>query len=891
MDKFCSNKYKKNIQISGKDYVIYDINQAASDAGFSILKLPYSFRVLFENIVRNSTDISRLHVFRDWIKNRSSNQEIEYRPIRVLMQDFTGVPAIVDLASMREAMQKLGGDPDIINPVVPVDLVIDHSVQVDSYASIKSFDINTQNEFKRNSERYEFLRWGQKNFKNFRVVPPGAGICHQVNLEYLAKTIWVDNDDKKTLYPDTLVGTDSHTTMVNGLSVLGWGVGGIEAEAVMLGQPLPMVLPEVLGVKLIGKLQQHVIATDLVLSITNILRNYKVVGKFVEFFGPGVGTLTAADRATISNMSPEYGATCGFFPIDQETIQYLDSTARDKVDIEIVVEYSKLQNLWLSDSVEALYTDIIEIDLSNVDIVAAGPTRPQDLVPLNNIKQNFDAFLTQITKQSNNLQNIECKIENDDHSISDGSVVIAAITSCTNTSNPAAMIAAGLVAKKAVSLGLTTKPWVKTSFAPGSRVVTDYLSKSGLNKFLDLLGFNLVGYGCTTCIGNSGPLNSSISKLITEQQLVVASVLSGNRNFEGRIHPLVRANYLMSPPLVVIYALAGKIINLLDEPIAMTEEGHNVFLSDLWPDKGDIDLYIAKYITSSMFKTKYDKIFDGDDCWNNATVQRSSLYPWDISSNYIANPPYFDSASSTSQLCDINQAKILALFGDSVTTDHISPAGTISPGTPASDYLLNHNIDAKAFNSYGSRRGNHHVMVRGTFANLRIKNQLCKNIDGGMTVNHFTKEITSIYDAAMDYKSRNIDLIIFAGKEYGTGSSRDWAAKGTKLLGVRAVVAESFERIHRSNLIGMGVLPIQFKDNVKWQDLKLLGEEDISIMNLNSNIKPYHEALCVISHNNKKLLQLPVVLQIYTEIEVEYLKHGSVLGFVLNTIFSGGYRA
>jgi aconitate hydratase len=877
-----NSKYAKQVKLDGVEYNIFDVKKAATDSGFDLEKLPYSLRVLAENILRHGYKDS-MQSFKSWINTKTSEDEINYLPARVLMQDFTGVPAIVDLASMRDAMQVLGGDPLKINPLIPVDLVIDHSVQVDSYGKSDSFSYNVEKEFERNNERYEFLKWGQKSFKKFRVVPPGTGICHQVNLECLAQVVHVEETEKgKFAYPDTLVGTDSHTTMVNGLSVLGWGVGGIEAEAAMLGQPLPMILPEVVGFKLTGKVAKNITATDLVLTITHMLRKKGVVGKFVEFFGDGLDSLSLADRATVSNMAPEYGATCGFFPVDNETLKYLKLTGRDKHRIKLVEEYAKLMGMWRQDQ-HPIYTDVIELNMNSLEPSLAGPRRPQDLVSLSNMKSNFREALPTFANNPDITE--KHQVGTAEYSIGHGNLVIAAITSCTNTSNPAVMIAAGIVAEKASKLGLQSKPWVKTSLAPGSQVVTEYLNKSGLDKYLNNLGFNLVGYGCTTCIGNSGPLETEIEKTIKNQELAVASVLSGNRNFEGRVHPLVRANYLASPPLVVAYAIAGTIdIDLDKDPIAVTDNGENIYLKDIWPTQEEIKDYMDSCVTPEMFAAKYKDVFLGDKNWQNIGAVESQTYDWKPST-YINNPPYFvDIAKPEKPLTDIKNARLLALFGDSITTDHISPAGSISKTSPAAQFLMDQGISPAGFNSYGSRRGNHEVMMRGTFANVRIKNLLCDGIEGGVTINHLTGQQMSIYDAAMEYKKKSVPLVIFAGKEYGTGSSRDWAAKGTSLLGVKAVVAETFERIHRSNLVGMGVLPISFNSGVTWKSLGLKGNEEISILGITDDIKPYHPLKCLIKKTGGNNETIDATLQVYTDNEIEYIKQGSILGAVIKSL-------
>ncbi|MCC8417554.1 MAG: aconitate hydratase AcnA [Rickettsia endosymbiont of Bryobia graminum] len=880
-----NSNYIKEISVSDKSYKIYDINKAAGDINLDLKRLPYSLRILFENVLRLNGNKENLLLFSKWLENKKSDSEIPFMPARVLMQDFTGVPAIVDLAAMRDAMKKQGGDPLKINPLIPVDLVIDHSVQVDYYGASDSFAKNVQKEVERNIERYSLLKWGQEAFNNFKVVPPGTGICHQVNLEYLANVVWTKQEGDVTIaYPDTLVGTDSHTTMINGLAVLGWGVGGIEAEAAMLGQPLAMILPEVIGFKLTGSLKGMITATDLVLTVTQMLRKKNVVGKFVEFYGEGLDSLTIADRATISNMSPEFGATCGFFPVDNETIKYLNFTARNQDSVELVEQYSKLQSLWRESSVTPEYTDTLELNLSDLEASLAGPRRPQDRVNLANAANDFKIQLSSMAKGDNSIDK-KYQVPGTEYSIGNGDVMIAAITSCTNTSNPNVMIGAGLLAKKAVEIGLITKPWVKTSLAPGSKVVSEYLEKSGLQKYLDNLGFNLVGYGCTTCIGNSGPLKQEIEETIAKNNLVTASVLSGNRNFEGRIHPYTIASYLMSPPLVVAYALVGTMnINFEHEPIGKNAKGKDIYLKDIWPTQQEIRQTVSESLTSKMFKDKYSDVFLGDKAWQDIKVTKTNTYQWDKNSTYINNPPYFDqSAVGSSDLKDIDSAKILAIFGDSVTTDHISPAGSISKTSPAAKYLMEHGIEPLDFNSYGSRRGNHEVMMRGTFANSRIKNLMCPGIEGGVTINQLNNQQMSIYDAAMSYKSESVPLVIFAGKEYGSGSSRDWAAKGTNLLGVKAVIAESFERIHRSNLVGMGVLPLSLGSKTV-QDLRINGSEDITISGLNNNIKPYDKLSCIIKRQDGSIDNIPVVLQIFTDNEIDYIKEGSIMHLVVKNL-------
>lgn len=876
--------YIKEITINGQNLNFYDIARVAEDLGFAIDRLPFSLRVLFENILRNSDDLEQLKYFKNWLDKTDFKKAVEYSPARVLMQDFTGVPAIVDLAAMRDACAKLGKDPKIINPQIPVDLVIDHSVQVDSYNQKDSLAINTQLEYERNKERYEFLKWGQKNLENFRVVPPGTGICHQVNLEYLSNIIATKEiDGKNFVFPDSLVGTDSHTTMVNGLAVLGWGVGGIEAEAAMLGQSITMLLPEVIGFKLKGKLQPGVTATDLVLSITNILRAKNVVGKFIEFFGEGLDDLPLADRATISNMAPEYGATCSFFAIDNESINFMRQTARDDKHVELVQQLAKSQNLWRdSDQLHPQFTEIVELDLAEIEPSIAGPKRPQDKISLKNAAKAFKSELTNLTKSPEHFS-ATAKITKGDYNIENGSVVIAAITSCTNTSNPYVMVAAGLVAKKARQLGLNAKPWVKTSLAPGSQVVTEYLKADNLLNDLAEIGFDLVGYGCTTCIGNSGPLKPEIEDAIRENDLIVSSVLSGNRNFEGRVHPLSKTNYLASPPLVVVYAIAGNMnIDLINEPIA-EKDGKKIFMKDIWPSNKEVKDFVERVVTPKMFAEKYGEVFKGDDYWQHEIkADESATYNWQQESTYINNPPYFDDLAASSQLSSIKDAKLLAKFGDSITTDHISPAGNIAKNSPAAEYLNSKNVKVADYNSYGARRGNHEVMMRGTFANIRIRNELCPGIEGGYTKISPSDNMVSIYDAAMHYKKSNTDLIIIAGKEYGTGSSRDWAAKGTKLLGVKAVIAESFERIHRSNLIGMGVLPFQFVDTDR-NKLNLTGNELFSIENL-EGLEPGADAWLEIKYNDGSTQKVKLKSRIDTSTELEYIQAGGILHKVLHEL-------
>ncbi len=856
--------YIKELRIEDKAYRLFDIKGACSDLGVQLDKMPYSARVLLENLLRHQNTLDDVQCLVDYMSMKTEKEhDILFYPARVLMQDFTGVPAVVDLASMRDAAYKMGKDPKKVNPLIPVDLVIDHSVRVEKSGSADSLSYNTKIEMDENIERYKFLKWGQNSFENFRVVPPGTGICHQVNLEYLSEVIATRHiDGVSYIFPDTLVGTDSHTTMVNALSILGWGVGGIEAEAAMLGIPVSMLTPAVVGVELIGKLQEGVNATDLVLVVTNKLRAKGVVGKFVEFYGNGIKELTLADRATISNMAPEYGATCGFFPIDKETIKYLEQTGREKQAI-LVEKYAKEQLLWHDENKQPNFHTTLTIDLSSVVPSMAGPKRPQDRVVLSDVPKNFvDALPTLIKDQSitNSLSHEEIK---------HGSVVIAAITSCTNTSNPFAMIGAGLLAKKAVEAGLSIKRWVKPSLAPGSQVVTEYLKKSGLEKYLDTLGFQTVGYGCTTCIGNSGPLDAKVEEVISKNKLVVCSVLSGNRNFEGRVHPLVRANYLASPMLCIAYALAGDIgIDFAKTPIGHNKKG-DVYLKDIWPSNKEVNDAIASSITSSMFKEKYDNVFDGTDEWKKIDTTKSTRYSWDEKSTYVKNPPFFENNTNAA---NIKGAKILAILGDSITTDHISPAGSIPKSSPAGQYLMDHSV--KSFNSYGARRGNHEVMMRGTFANIRLINELADGKEGGYT--KYSGEVMSIFEASERYRENGVPLIIVAGKEYGTGSSRDWAAKGTMLLGVKAVIAESFERIHRSNLVGMGVMPLQFIGSDK---IKIKGSDSLDIV---GTMKPKGHMKCIISRDGKVVEEIQLLCRIDTDVELEYFKSGGILNYVLN---------
>ncbi|HLV77695.1 MAG TPA: aconitate hydratase AcnA [Marinobacter sp.] len=893
---------------AGKTYHYYSLPKASDTLG-DLNRLPFSLKVLLENLLRNEdgTTVDRSHIdaMVQWLTERTSATEIQFRPARVLMQDFTGVPGVVDLAAMREAVKRAGKDPALINPLSPVDLVIDHSVMVDRFGNPAAFRDNVEIEMERNQERYEFLRWGQKAFDNFRVVPPGTGICHQVNLEYLGKTVWLKETDGKTFaYPDTLVGTDSHTTMINGLGILGWGVGGIEAEAAMLGQPVSMLIPEVVGFKINGRLREGITATDLVLTVTEMLRNKGVVGKFVEFYGDGLKDMPVADRATIANMAPEYGATCGFFPVDEQTINYLRLTGREEPQLELVEAYAKAQGLWREPGHEPVYTDTLELDMGDVEASLAGPKRPQDRVALRNMKASFELLMASSEgvdeRREGKLESeggqtavgVDNSYEHRASQVLDlhgrqvrldpGAVVIAAITSCTNTSNPSVMMAAGLVAKKAVEKGLTIKPWVKTSLAPGSKVVTDYLKVAGLQDDLNALGFNLVGYGCTTCIGNSGPLPDAVEKAIVDGDLTVASVLSGNRNFEGRIHPLVKTNWLASPPLVVAYALAGNIrLDLTKEPLGTGNDGQPVYLKDLWPSQQEIATAVEK-VKTDMFRREYGAVFDGDEVWQAIQVPDSKVYDWNSDSTYIQHPPFFEGlGEEPDPVDDIRDARILALLGDSVTTDHISPAGSFNAESPAGKYLRAHGVEPKDFNSYGSRRGNHEVMMRGTFANVRIRNEMLDGVEGGFTRFVPTGEQMAIYDAAMKYQEQGTPLVVIAGKEYGTGSSRDWAAKGTRLLGVRAVVAESYERIHRSNLIGMGVIPLQFPEGVNRKTLKLTGEETITIEGLAGETVPGQTMTLTVTYQDGSTQRCELKSRIDTANEAVYFHHGGILHYVV----------
>ncbi|MEP1207042.1 MAG: aconitate hydratase AcnA [Rhizobiaceae bacterium] len=881
---------KRTLTVAGKDYVYFSLVEAEKNGLTGASKLPFSLKVLLENLLRfedgRSVTADDIKAVAEWINNKgSAGKEIAYRPARVLMQDFTGVPAVVDLAAMRDATSNLGGDTAAINPQVPVDLVIDHSVMVDYFGGANAFEKNVDREYERNGERYTFLKWGQQAFRNFRVVPPGTGICHQVNLEYLAQTVWTKEEDGETIaYPDTLVGTDSHTTMVNGLSVLGWGVGGIEAEAAMLGQPVTMLIPEVIGFRLDGKMPEGITATDLVLVIVQMLRAKGVVGKFVEFYGPGLNNLSLEDQATIANMAPEYGATCGFFPIDQDTINYLGATGRDDDRVALVEAYAKAQGMWRDEnSGEPVFTDTLSLDLKDVVPSISGPKRPQDRVVLAGADKAFaEAMKSEFKKDERGAR---FPVEGKDFDMGNGDVVVAAITSCTNTSNPSVLIAAGLVARNARAKGLTVKPWVKTSLAPGSQVVTDYLDKADLSKELDAMGFNLVGYGCTTCIGNSGPLAEEISETIHKNDLVACSVLSGNRNFEGRISPDVRANYLASPPLVVAYAIAGSLyVDVAHDALGQDADGNDVFLADIWPSSEEIASIMRDTIDENMFRSRYGDVFKGDVAWQGIDAGEGDTYGWESSSTYVQNPPYFEGMTMEPEaVSDIEGARVLSLFKDSITTDHISPAGGIKGDSPAGDYLRGHQVRPVEFNSYGSRRGNHDVMMRGTFANIRIRNQMLDDVEGGYSKHYPSGEQGAMYDVAMRYKEEGVPLVIFAGKEYGSGSSRDWAAKGTRLLGVRAVIAESFERIHRSNLVGMGVLPLVFTGGDSWASLGLTGEEKVTIKGLD-DLSPRQEMQASIEMADGSTKEITLLSRIDTEDELDYFNNGGILHYVLRNL-------
>ena len=875
-----------DIKIEGKNYKFYSLKKAEENGLSGIKRLPKSLKVLLENLLRHEDDLSvsksQIEAIKTWIKEKKSRTEIAYRPARVLLQDYTGIPAIADLAAMREAVKDKNKDPNTINPLSAVDLVIDHSVQVDQSAKSDSFNKNVEIEFDRNSERYSFLKWGQQAFNNFRIVPPGTGICHQVNLEYLSKVVWTENfNGEKYLFPDTLVGTDSHTTMVNGLSVLGWGVGGIEAEAGMLGQPISMLIPEVIGFEVKNKMPEGTTATDLVLTVVKMLRDKGVVGKFVEFYGDGLKNLTLADRATIANMAPEYGATCGFFPIDDETLKYLNFSGRNKSIVKIVEEYAKVQGLWASKDIE--FSDTVTLDMSTIVPTISGPRRPQDKVLLTNASDDFKKSFIQTSNKKNFSSS---KVLGTDFSIKDGSILIAAITSCTNTSNPNVLIGAGLLAKKAVRYGLEVKPWVKTSLAPGSQVVTDYLEKAGLNIYLDKLGFNLVGYGCTTCIGNSGPLADNIVNAIQKEDIYAVSVLSGNRNFEGRISPLIKANYLASPPLVVAYALAGHMgFDLYKDSFGKDKNGKEIFMKDIWPSNKEIEETLKSSLNAEMFVKRYSNVSEGPKQWQQIQTKKSSIYSWEENSTYVKKPPFFDNLSDEPDgFKKIENARPLLILGDMVTTDHISPAGSIQKDSPTGEYFMKHQILPKDFNSYGARRGNHEVMMRGTFANIRIRNEIAPGTEGGFTKLYPEGKVMPIYDAVVEYKKRGTDLVVIGGKEYGTGSSRDWAAKGTKLLGVKAVIAESFERIHRSNLIGMGILPLQFIDGVNRKNLNLKGSELISVIKIEEGINPSDNVTLEIKYISGEIKRIKTLCRIDTKNELEYYKNGGILQYVLRNM-------
>ena len=882
---------RRTMEVDGKSYTYFSLPEAEKNGLDGIASLPHSMKVLLENLLRNEDgrSVTRETILqvKDWLRDKGeAGAEIAYRPARVLMQDFTGVPAVVDLAAMRDAMASLGGDPEAINPLVPVDLVIDHSVIVDEFGTPQALERNVELEYQRNAERYRFLKWGQKAFKNFRVVPPGTGICHQVNLEYLGQTVWTkDEGDQTIAYPDTCVGTDSHTTMINGIGVLGWGVGGIEAEAAMLGQPISMLLPEVVGMELTGKLREGTTATDLVLTVCQMLRELGVIGKFVEFYGEGLDTMSVADRATIGNMGPEHGATCAFFPVDGKTLDYLRLTGREEHRIALVEAYTKAQGMWRESGEERTFTRTLHLDLADVVPSMAGPKRPEGRMPLEEVAPRFRKALVDEYKRDGDLDK-QVPIEGEDFSIGHGSVAIAAITSCTNTSNPSVLVAAGLLARNANKLGLKQKPWVKTSLAPGSQVVAEYLGKSGLQDELDKLGFNLVGFGCTTCIGNSGPLEQPISEAINKHDIIAAGVLSGNRNFEGRISPDVQANYLASPPLVVAYAIAGTVNrDLTTEPIGQSEDGRDIYLKDVWPSAEEVEEFVGRYVTRELFQARYAEVFDGDERWRAVEVPESRTYAWEQASTYVQNPPYFEGMDANPKpIEDIKGARVLGLLGDKITTDHISPAGSIKAQSPAGEYLMNRDVTAADFNSYGSRRGNHEVMMRGTFANIRLKNHMLgpNGREGGYTIHYPSKEEMSIFDAAMRYKEEGVPLVIFGGVEYGNGSSRDWAAKGTILLGVKAVIAESFERIHRSNLIGMGVVPFTLKEG-GWDELGLKGDEKVTIEGL-ANVRPRQEMVAHVEFADGTTKDVPILCRIDTEDELEYLKNGGILHTVLRDL-------
>ena len=881
---------RRRLRVSENEYDYFSIAAATESGIGDFSRLPASLAVVLENLLRNRDDATvseeDIMAFSEWCENGGKNpREIAYRPARVLMQDFTGVPAIVDLAAMRDGIVSLGGSPQSINPLTPVDLVIDHSVMIDEFGTPRAFRVNVEREYSRNRERYQFLKWGQSAFENFRVVPPGTGICHQVNLELLGQTVWVDNDQNgnSVAYPDTLVGTDSHTTMINGLGILGWGVGGIEAEAAMLGQPISMLIPEVVGFRLSGNMMEGTTATDLVLKVVQMLRERNVVGKFVEFFGPGLDTLPLADRATIANMAPEYGATCGFFPVDAETLRYLRQTGRDEDRIALVEAYARANRIWRGNDYDPVYSDTLELDMATVEPAVSGPKRPQDHTPLVSAAASFTGVV--FDQRGPGADSKSADVDGSGYQLRDGSIVIAAITSCTNTSNPYVMIGAGLVARKARQFGLNRKPWVKTSLAPGSKVVSEYLEKSGLQEDLDAMGFNLVGYGCTTCIGNSGPLQPEISKTIAENDLIAVSVLSGNRNFEGRISPDVRANYLASPPLVVAYAIAGDMnVDLATEPVGVGQNGEDVYLRDIWPTREEIAGIVEETVTRQTFVEKYSDVFSGDDEWAKVRTSGGITYDWPAASTYVKYPPYFENMTlEPGEITDIEDARILAVLGDMVTTDHISPAGAFRADTPAGRYLTERQVPQREFNSFGSRRGNHQVMVRGTFANIRIRNEMLDGVEGGFTLGPDGRQ-TTIFDAATAYMEEDVPLVVVAGKQYGAGSSRDWAAKGVRLLGVRAAIAESIERIHRSNLVGMGVIPFEFVDGANRKELNLSGQESISIRGLQGEFEPLSLMPCEIRFTDGTTVEIQLRCRIDTEVEIDYVKNGGVLPYVLRRL-------
>ena len=873
----------KKLTVGSKNYNIYSIPEAEKNGLSGVSKLPKSLKVLLENLLRFEDDLSvkkdQITAIQAWLQSKTSNTEIAYRPARVLLQDYTGIPAVADLAAMRETVKNKNKDPKKVNPLSAVDLVIDHSVQVDTFATKDSLEKNVKREFERNGERYSFLKWGQQAFDNFRIVPPGTGICHQVNLEYLSKVVWSSkHDGEDYAFPDTLVGTDSHTTMVNGLSVLGWGVGGIEAEAGMLGQPISMLIPEVVGFEVTNKMPEGTTATDLVLTVVKMLRDKGVVGKFVEFYGSGLKNLTLADRATIANMAPEYGATCGFFPVDEETLKYLKFSGRDEQTVALVEAYAKEQGLWASNDI--VFTDTLSLDMSTVVPTISGPKRPQDKVLLTEASTNFNKVFKDSTKRENPLS---ANVSGENYNLTDGDIVIAAITSCTNTSNPNVLIGAGLLAKKAIEKGLTVKPWVKTSLAPGSQVVTDYLNKADLSKHLDALGFNLVGYGCTTCIGNSGPLPENISNAIQENDLLAVSVLSGNRNFEGRINAHVKANYLASPPLVVAYAIAGNMnFDMYKDSLGKDKEGNEVYLKDIWPSNKEIEETLLKSLNAEMFVSRYSNVSLGPKEWQEIKTEESSIYDWDSNSTYVKKPPFFENMSDDPEgFKPIKDARPLLILGDMITTDHISPAGSIQKESPTGEYFMKFQILPKDYNSYGARRGNHEVMMRGTFANIRIRNEMAPGTEGGFTKLYPEEKVMPVFDAVMEYQKRGTDLVIIGGKEYGTGSSRDWAAKGTKLLGVKAVIAESFERIHRSNLVGMGVLPLQFINGVDRKKLNLQGSELITIIDIEKGVKPRENVKVEIKYADGTSKTIETLCRIDTDNEILYYENGGILQYVL----------